>query len=66
MSRKVDVEDLVGAPDIAARLDLANPSLVHDWRRRHPDFPDPIARLGNISVWAWPDIEAWARRTGRL
>lgn len=40
--------------------------VVHDWRRRHPDFPQPIARLALGYVWAWSDVAAWARSTGRL
>lgn len=66
MGRKVDVNELVGAAEIAKRLDLAHPQAVHKWRERYPDFPKPVARLTQGFVWAWPDVEAWARRTGRL
>jgi len=41
-------------------------TVVHDWRYRHPEFPKPVARIGSVLVWAWPDVEAWARATGRL
>lgn len=58
--------DLVGAAEIAQRLGLAHPQTVHKWRSRYPDFPEPVARLRQALVWAWPDVEAWARRTGRL
>jgi len=60
------VTQLVGAAEIAERLGLKRPHLVHDWRRRHEDFPIPVAELSMGLVWAWPDVEAWARRTGRL
>jgi hypothetical protein len=60
------VSQLVGAAEIAERLGVARPQVVHDWRRRHPDFPQPVAQLRQALVWAWPDIEKWARRTGRL
>lgn len=66
MTRKVSVSDLVGTAEIAQRLGARNAELVHDWRRRYPDFPSPVARLKIGFVWAWPDVEAWARRTGRL
>ena len=66
VGRKVDTGDLVSAVEIASRLGVARPQVVYDWRRRHDDFPEPVARVGNVSVWAWPDIEAWAKRTGRL
>ncbi|HEX9992461.1 MAG TPA: hypothetical protein VGB14_05995 [Acidimicrobiales bacterium] len=66
MGRKVDVDDIVSASEIAARLGAKQPSVVHDWRRRHADFPQPIARVKLGHLWAWPDVERWARRTGRL
>lgn len=65
MGRSVDAEDLVGTAEIAARLGLAFPQTVHDWRRRHEDFPEPVAVLRMGLVWAWPDVAAWAERTGR-
>ena len=67
MSRKrVYADDLVGAAEIAERLGLAQVQTVHSWRRRDLDFPEPIARLRQALIWSWPDIETWARRTGRL
>ncbi len=66
MARKVPVDELVGAAEIAERLGSKRTSLVHDLRRRHPDFPEPVAKLKSALVWAWPDVEAWARKTGRL
>lgn len=66
MGRKIDVDELVGAGDIAARLGVASPQVVHMWRQRHKDFPPPVATIAQTLIWAWPDIEAWARATGRL
>ncbi len=66
MGRKVDVNDLVGAADIASRLGLRQVQTVHLWRDRHDDFPMPVAQAGRVLIWAWPDIERWARGTGRL
>lgn len=66
MGRKVDVDELVSAGEIAKRLHLRGRQAVHDWRRRHPDFPAPVAKLDIGLVFAWPDVEKWARRTGRL
>ena len=70
MGRRVDVDNLLGAQEIADLLGVDR-SAVHKWRERHPDFPAPVARLGGVSkrqaflVWNRPDIEAWARKTGR-
>ena len=64
-SRKVSVDDLVGAAEIAERLGLAQPQTVHSWRRRYADFPEPIAQLQTALIWAWPDVRRWAETTGR-
>jgi predicted DNA-binding transcriptional regulator AlpA len=66
VGRKIDVDQLVGAAEIAARLGSKRTVYVHDLRRRHPDFPKPVAQLSAGLVWAWPDVEAWARSTGRI
>lgn len=60
------MNDLVGATEIAERLGLAHSQTVHTLRRRHDDFPEPVAKLKRAHVWAWPDVEAWAVATGRL
>ena len=62
----VDPDHLVGATEIAERLGVAHSETVHNWRRRYPDFPQPVATLKQALVWSWPDVEAWARATGRL
>lgn len=65
MGRKIDVDDLVGAAEIAERLGLAQVQTVHTWRRRYDDFPQPVARLKQALIWSWNDVYGWARRTGR-
>ncbi len=62
----MDVEQLVGVTEIARRLGVKAASRVHDWRRRYPDFPEPVAKLAMGLVWYWPEVEKWARKTGRL
>ena len=61
MIRRVAVHDLVGAHEIAERLGVARPQVVHDWRRRHEDFPQPIAQLKTALIWDWSEVEAWAK-----
>lgn len=65
MATLIDPDDIVGASEIADRLGVSS-SVVHDWQRRYEEFPDPIRRLRMGLVWAWPQIEAWARETGRV
>jgi hypothetical protein len=63
-ARKVPVDQLVGAAEIAERLGVSYRT-VHDWRRRELGFPEPVARLKSALIWAWPDVEKWARMHGR-
>jgi hypothetical protein len=65
MERRVNVSDLVGAAEIADRLGLSHTQSVHTLRKRDPNFPEPVAKLRTAMVWAWPDVAAWARATGR-
>ena len=65
VARKVDPADLVGVAEIAERLGCSVQA-VHAWKRRYPDFPQPIARLSMGLLWAWADIAEWATATGRL
>jgi hypothetical protein len=50
------------AAEIATRLGVKRPQVVHDWLHGYPDFPEPVATM----VWYLPDVEKWARATGRL
>jgi predicted DNA-binding transcriptional regulator AlpA len=65
MKEVVALQDIVGAHEIAERLGLSFPNVVHNWRRRHSDFPQPIKELQAGCIWDWRDIEAWLKSTGR-
>lgn len=68
MGRKVDVDQLVGTREIAARLGFRHAQSVHHLRRTDSTFPDTVfGEDGTPSamVWYWPDIARWARRKGR-
>ena len=54
----------VGAAEIAARLGV-RPQTVHTWRHRKL-MPQPRWTVSGQPAWDWAEIEAWARRTGRL
>jgi hypothetical protein len=64
--RVVRVGDLVGAAEIAVRLNLKHTQSVSVLKRRHASFPKPVMQLAKAFVWAWPDVEEWAKDTGRL
>ena len=53
MAEKINPTDLVGAHEIAERLDVAFPNIVHSWKRRLKDFPKPIAILSMGNIWNW-------------
>jgi hypothetical protein len=65
MAKKVDPNDIVGAHEIAERLNLSFPNVVHTWRSRHSNFPKPIAELTAGVLWDWNDIKAWLKETNR-
>lgn len=54
----------VGAVEIAERLGVDRRT-VDQWRQRGL-FIDPKGEVGGRPAWDWPDVEAWARATGRL
>ena len=60
------MEQMVGTAEIAQRLGVKRPQVVHDWRRRYSDFPAPVARLSQVWVWYWPEVERWGTAHGRL
>lgn len=64
--RAINPDLLVGSYEIAERLGVKRHQVVHSWRRRHADFPEPVAELRHSMIWYWPDVEKWATKTGRL
>ena len=54
----------VSAGDIA-RLGGVGRAAVSNWRRRHGDFPAPVAGTASSPRFALAEIEAWLRRNGR-
>lgn len=55
----------VGAAEVADKLGV-KPGTVATWRQRGVGFPEPRWTVGGDAAWNWPDVEAWARETGRL
>lgn len=61
----VPPEFLVGAHEIAERLGFSHAQSVHTIRKRHANFPAPVATLKTALIWDWRNIERWAKSTGR-
>ncbi|HZO66589.1 MAG TPA: N-6 DNA methylase [Kribbellaceae bacterium] len=54
----------VGASDIA-RLANVGRAAVSNWRRRFPDFPEPVGGSSASPLYSLADIEGWLGRHGR-
>lgn len=63
MGRKVDIDDLADAHDVARMLGLAHANTVHQYQRRYPDMPKPVYGPGGrrAKLWLRSEIEAWLR-----
>ncbi|UQI43330.1 N-6 DNA methylase [Streptomyces sp. HU2014] len=49
-----------------ARLAGVGRAAVSNWRRRHPDFPQPIGGTETSPTFALGDVETWLRHQGKL
>lgn len=65
---RVRTEDLIDSQGVADLLGLAQRNSVSLYQRRYPDMPRPVVDIGKgrTRLWLRQDVEAWARRTGRL
>lgn len=54
----------VGAKEVAERLGVATKT-VEQWKWRGL-LPEQKWTVGGRAAWNWPDIERWARDTGRI
>lgn len=69
VGRELDVDQLVSARAITERLGYRNVQVVHFWWRTDATFPPPVYALEGqrgARLWYWPEVEAWARASGRL
>ena len=57
-------QQLMGTSEIAELLGVTNQRV--DQLARRTDFPEPVAVLAAGRIWNRADVEAWARRTGRI
>lgn len=55
--------DPVGADDIAKRLGVKKATVVQ-WRYRGL-MPEPKWTVSGRPCWNWPDVQKWAKTTGR-
>lgn len=58
-------DTLVTAAEIA-RLANVGRAAVSNWRKRHPDFPEPVVGSGGSPAFRLDEVEDWLRRQGKL
>ncbi|MGI8757544.1 MAG: helix-turn-helix transcriptional regulator [Acidimicrobiales bacterium] len=60
---KVDSQDLLDSNDVAEILGLSSSTAVSTYRRRYPDFPEPLVVKGSgkCVLWERLAVETWAR-----
>lgn len=61
MGKRVDVDDLVDAHEVARILGLAYRNTVSEYQGKYADMPRPIVDLGRgrPRLWLRPEIESW-------
>lgn len=61
MGRRVDVDDLADAHEVAALMGLSQPNNVHLYQRRYPDMPRPVLDRGGrrAKLWLKSEIRTW-------
>ena len=62
MGRKVDVDDLIDANEVAEILGLAHRNTVSEYQARYPEMPRPVLdrRKGRLKLWLRPEVDRWA------
>lgn len=63
---KIDPTELIEAREVAEIIGLSRGSNVSLYRRRYPDFPQPVVTKQACVLWRRQDVERWAQSTGRL
>jgi predicted DNA-binding transcriptional regulator AlpA len=64
MPRRVSVDELIDARDVAQILGLAHRNTVSEYQARYEDMPRPVVNLGRgrPMLWLRPELERWAAR----
>jgi predicted DNA-binding transcriptional regulator AlpA len=59
--RRVLLDDLIDAHDVARILGLTHRNTVSQYQQRYPEMPRPVLDLGpgRPSLWLRPQIERW-------
>ena len=63
MGRRIDVDDLIDAADVAELLGLSRPNSVYVYLDRYDDMPRPVVDRGprRAKLWLRSEIAVWQR-----
>jgi len=62
MGRRVDLDDIIDARGVADEIGLTHRNNVYAYRRKYPDFPEPVITHGRCYMWHRGDIRRWMRQ----
>ncbi|HQZ35359.1 MAG TPA: hypothetical protein PK020_13115 [Ilumatobacteraceae bacterium] len=57
----MEVDDLLDAAQVADLIGLSSRKSISTYRRRYPDFPEPVLVRERCIFWHRPDVMAWLR-----
>lgn len=60
----MNTADLVGLAEIASRLNVTS-AAAGNWVARGL-LPKPALVANRVRLWDWPEVEDWAKATGRI
>jgi hypothetical protein len=65
MPRRVLVDDLIDAHDVAEILGIAHRNTVSKYQTRYPGMPRPVLDLGpgRPKLWLRPQVQRWHLKT---
>jgi glutathione-regulated potassium-efflux system ancillary protein KefG len=63
----IDPDELLDSNEVAELLGLSTNRAISVYRRRYPDFPQPVVTKGSgkCVLWRRTDIERWLEESGR-
>ncbi len=63
MGKRVDVDDLIDAHDVAKILGLGHSNSVYGYLRRYPAMPRPVIDRGpnRARLWLKSEVEDWQK-----
>ncbi|MEZ5170673.1 MAG: hypothetical protein R3A49_08010 [Acidimicrobiia bacterium] len=67
MARRVDLDDLLDATQVAELLGLSSQGAVSVYRKRYEDFPGPVLERasGRCQFWLRQELRAWIDKRSR-